>query len=138
MSSCLCLLQVSSHHAVLRPRMPPPGVEFLVLQIDRLVDGLWIERGVDLLQNGNDIGVAEGLPSLSKCLAKRPSLRAKSMKLTSSLVFGFTYQSSLTAGLPWSDMRSLMVLPLRGSKISKGNARLSTASRACSPAMLSA
>src|SRR4051794_20398635 len=44
---------------------------------------------------------SDGLPSLSKCLEKRPSLRAKSMKLTSSLVLGFLNQSSLTAGLPW-------------------------------------
>src|SRR5262249_26357656 len=44
--------------------------------------------------------VSDGLPSLSKCLAKRPSLRAKSMNETSSPVLGFLYQSSFTAGLP--------------------------------------
>src|SRR5262245_49338745 len=59
--------------------------------------------------------VSDGLPSLSKCLAKRPSLRAKSMNVTSSFVFGFLNQSSFTAGLPCSDSRDLIVSPLRGS-----------------------
>jgi len=55
------------------------------------------------------------LPSLSKCLAKRPSLRAKSMNVTCSFDFGLTNQSSFTAGLPCSDSRSLIRSPLRGS-----------------------
>ena len=46
-----------------------------------------------------------GLPCLSKCLANRPSLRAKSMKSTCSPVFGLVHQSSVTAGLPCSDRR---------------------------------
>src|SRR5271157_595420 len=59
--------------------------------------------------------VSEGLPSRSKCLENRPSLRAKSMKVTGSLVLGLTYQSSLADGLPCRERRSLMVFPLRGS-----------------------
>src|SRR5439155_20086299 len=58
----------------------------------------------------------DGLPSLSKCLAKRPSLRAKSMKLTSSLVLGFLNQSSLPAGLPCRVGFSLTLSRLRVSQ----------------------
>src|SRR5262249_24617306 len=82
--------------------------------------------------------VCDGLPSLSKCLAKRPSLRAKSMKVTSWFVFGWTYQSPFMFGLPIRLSRDFTVSPARGSWINNGNARVSTASRACPPALLSA
>jgi len=55
----------------------------------------------------------EGFPSLSKCLAKRPSVRAKVMKLTTSPVLGMTYQSSFMAGFPCRLRRSFMRSPLR-------------------------
>src|SRR5579862_7101433 len=51
--------------------------------------------------------VAEGLPSLSKCLVKRPSERANVTKSTASPVLGLTYQSSFTFGLPARLSRSL-------------------------------
>src|SRR5262249_7894301 len=59
--------------------------------------------------------VCDGLPSLSKCFANRPSLRAKSMNVTSSPVFGFLNQSSFTPGLPCNERRFLIVSPARGS-----------------------
>lgn len=51
-----------SHHPVLRPRVPAAGVEFLVLAIDRFVNGLRVEGGVDVPQQRDDvrIAVAEG------------------------------------------------------------------------------
>src|SRR5262249_26001203 len=59
--------------------------------------------------------VSDGRPSRSKCLENRPSLRAKSMNVTSSFVFGLTNQSPLTFGLPCNDSRCLTVSPARGS-----------------------
>src|SRR5262245_55955907 len=59
--------------------------------------------------------VFDGRPSLSKCFTNRPSLRAKSMNVTSCFVLGSTNQSSFTFGLPCNDSRFLTVSPCRGS-----------------------
>src|SRR5207249_4925193 len=44
-------------HPILRPRVPPAGVEFLVLQLGRLVDFLRVEGGVDVPQERDDVGI---------------------------------------------------------------------------------
>ena len=56
----------------------------------------------------------EGLPALSKCFSKRPSVRAKLMK-SNVVPSGLLVQSSFVAGLPWSESRSESLVPRRGS-----------------------
>src|SRR5260370_24102265 len=54
----VAITEIPSHHPVVRPRIPPSRVVLLVLGVDRLVDGLRIEGGVNVLQEGDDVGVA--------------------------------------------------------------------------------
>src|SRR5215467_11876439 len=56
----------------------------------------WSNRQFSNLSWFDANSVADGLPSLSKCLENRPSERAKATKSTGSPVLGLTYQSSLT------------------------------------------
>src|SRR5262245_59687156 len=53
----------SSHDAVLDPGMTPARVEFLVVLVGRLVDGLRIEGSVDIPEQGYDIGVLVADPA---------------------------------------------------------------------------
>src|SRR5262249_50420199 len=50
--------ETPSHDAVFRPRVPPAGVELLVVGVDGVVDGFGVEGRVDVLQERNDVGVA--------------------------------------------------------------------------------
>src|SRR5690242_7508665 len=52
-----------SHHAVLGPGPAAACQELLEVQIDRLVNGLRVEVGVDGAQDGDDVGVGVAQPA---------------------------------------------------------------------------